>query len=162
MSITHADVMLSCADWRGQVVQRKQQGLSSSIAGRCAGSCARCSTGLARQRAVECTHGRGTAPCCPDIGWCAAGYRQRGSSRRVHDHGHRRAGPLRGWTLGGAEHFVAGPWFFSETTFLRPAARTRWGCPSLISAHCKLPGCVLENLESASGEFCDFSVILLS
>ena len=95
LSITHADVMLSCADWRGQVVQRKQQGLSSSIAGRCAGSCARCSTGLARQRAVECTQGRGTAPCCSDIGWCAAGYRQRGSFRRVHDHGHRRAGPLR-------------------------------------------------------------------
>ena len=26
MSITHADVMLSCADWRGQVVQRNSKG----------------------------------------------------------------------------------------------------------------------------------------
>ena len=136
LSITHADVMLSCADWRGQVVQRKQQGLSSSIAGRCAGSCARCSTGLARQRAVECTHGRGTAPCCPDIGWCAAGYRQRGSSRRVHDHG--IAGPPRfeATLLIGFEatliRFEATLVFFSETTFLRTAARTRWGLQSML------------------------------
>ena len=55
------------------------------------------STGLTRQRAVERTHGRWTALCSHEVGWCAAGYRQRGSSRRVQ--GHRRAGQLRGWSL---------------------------------------------------------------
>jgi len=37
------------------------------------------------------------------------------------------------------------PGFFSETTFLQPAARTRWGCPSLASAPRRDPDRFVEN-----------------
>ena len=67
LSIMHAVVMLTCADWQGQVVQRKQQELFNPSRA-AALAPARRSMGLAKQRAVERTHGRGTALCCHEGG----------------------------------------------------------------------------------------------